>query len=55
MLLGNAAAQHPDASELLRVASWIGEHAGATVGYLGEAANSVGAQLVNALPGPGGA
>jgi len=54
VLLGNAAAQHPDASELLRVASWIGEHTGATLGYLGETANSVGAQLVNALPGPGG-
>ncbi|HEX7436012.1 MAG TPA: molybdopterin-dependent oxidoreductase, partial [Caldimonas sp.] len=27
---------------------------GASVGYLGEAANSVGAQLVGAMPGPGG-
>jgi NADH-quinone oxidoreductase subunit G len=54
VLLGNAAAQHPQASELLRLASWIGEQTGATVGYLGEAANSVGAQLVGALPGPGG-
>jgi NADH-quinone oxidoreductase subunit G len=54
VLLGNAAAQHPQASELLRLAHWIGEQTGATVGYLGEAANSVGAQLVGALPGPGG-
>jgi len=54
LLLGNAAAHHPAASELLRLASWIGERSGATVGYLGEAANSVGAQLVGALPGPGG-
>jgi NADH-quinone oxidoreductase subunit G len=54
ILLGNAAAQHPQASELLRLATWIGERTGATVGYLGEAANSVGAQLVNALPGPRG-
>ena len=35
-------------------ARWIAEHVGASVGYLGEAANSVGAQLVNALPGDGG-
>jgi NADH-quinone oxidoreductase subunit G len=54
VLLGNAAAQHPQASELLRLAAWIAEQTGATVGYLGEAANSVGAQLVGALPGPGG-
>jgi NADH-quinone oxidoreductase subunit G len=54
LLLGNAAAQHPRAGELLAVAQWIAEHTGATVGYLGEAANSVGAQLVGAVPGPGG-
>jgi NADH-quinone oxidoreductase subunit G len=51
LLLGNAAAQHPQASALLALAQWIGEHTGASVGYLGEAANSVGAQLVGALPG----
>ena len=34
--------------------SWIGEHTGASVGYLGEAGNGVGAQLVGALPGAGG-
>ena len=54
VLLGNAAAQHPQAAQLLALAKWIGEHTGATVGYLGEAANSVGAQLVGALPGEGG-
>jgi NADH-quinone oxidoreductase subunit G len=54
ILLGNAAAQHPQASVLLALAQWIGTHTGASVGYLGEAANSVGAQLVNALPGRGG-
>jgi NADH-quinone oxidoreductase subunit G len=54
LLLGNAAAQHPRADELLALASWIAEHTGASVGYLGEAANSVGAQLVGALPGAGG-
>ncbi len=54
ILLGNAAAQHPQAGVLLSLAQWIGEHTGASVGYLGEAANAVGAQLVNAIPGPGG-
>ena len=54
LLLGNAAAQHPQAGQLLAVAQWIGEQTGASVGYLGEGANSVGAQLVGALPGAGG-
>jgi NADH-quinone oxidoreductase subunit G len=54
ILLGNAAAQHPQAAQLLALASWIGEHAGASVGYLGESGNGVGAQLVGALPGAGG-
>lgn len=54
VLLGNAAAQHPQASALLALAQWIGQHTGAAVGYLGEAANTVGAQLVGALPGEGG-
>jgi NADH-quinone oxidoreductase subunit G len=54
LLLGNAAAQHPQASALLALANWIGAQVGATVGYLGEASNSVGAQLVGATPGAGG-
>jgi len=54
VLLGNAAAQHPQASGLLSLANWIGEQTGASVGYLTESANTVGAQLVNALPGEGG-
>ena len=41
-------------SRKLALANWIAEQTGATVGYLGEAANSVGAQLVGALPGAGG-
>ena len=41
-------------AQLLALAHWIAEQTGASVGYLGEAANSVGAQLVGALPGPGG-
>jgi NADH-quinone oxidoreductase subunit G len=54
VLLGHGAAQHPQASELLAVANWIGERTGASVGFLGEGANAVGAQWVGALPGPGG-
>jgi NADH-quinone oxidoreductase subunit G len=54
VLLGNAAAQHPQAAQLLALAGWVAQLCGATVGYLGEAANSVGAQWVDAMPGPGG-
>jgi len=54
VLLGNAAAQHPQAASLLVLANWIGEQTGASVGYLSEAANTVGAQLVGALPKAGG-
>ena len=54
ILLGNAAAHHPEASTLLALSQWIGAQVGATVGYLTEAANTVGAQVVNALPGAGG-
>ena len=50
ILLGNAAAHHPNASGLLALANWIAGHTGASVGYLTEAANTVGAQLVGALP-----
>ncbi|WP_332826645.1 NADH-quinone oxidoreductase subunit NuoG [Ramlibacter sp.] len=54
IFLGNAAAHHPTATSLLALAQWIGEQTGASVGFLGEAANTVGAQLVGALPGEGG-
>jgi NADH-quinone oxidoreductase subunit G len=54
ILLGNAAAHHANASSLLVLANWIGEQCAASVGYLTEAANTVGAQFVNALPGKGG-
>jgi NADH-quinone oxidoreductase subunit G len=54
ILLGNAAAHHPQASSLLALAQWLGKQTGATVGYLTEAANTVGAQLVGALPGKAG-
>jgi NADH-quinone oxidoreductase subunit G len=50
ILLGNAAAHHAEAGALLALANWIGAQTGASVGYLTEAANTVGAQLVGALP-----
>ena len=50
ILLGNAAAHHADASSLLALANWIGQQTGASVGYLTEAANTVGAQLAGAMP-----
>ena len=50
ILLGNAAAHHANAGALLALAQWIGAQTGASVGYLTEAANTVGAQLVGAMP-----
>lgn len=50
VLLGNAAAHHAHASSLLALANWIADQTGATVGYLTEAANTVGAQWVKAQP-----
>ena len=50
VLLGNAAAHHANAASLLALANWIAQQVGATVGYLTEAANTVGAQLVGAQP-----
>ncbi len=54
ILLGNAAAHHSNASSLLAIANWVGAQCGATVGYLTEAANTVGAQLACAVPSGGG-
>ncbi len=54
VLLGNAAAHASNASSLLALANWIAEHTGASVGYLTEAANTVGAQWVGAQPQTGG-
>jgi NADH-quinone oxidoreductase subunit G len=54
ILLGNAAAHHPKASSLLSIANWIGLQTGASVGYLTEAGNTVGAQWAGAQPMQGG-
>jgi len=54
VLLGNAAAHHAQAGGLLTQANWIATQTGASVGYLTEAANTVGAQLAGAQPLTGG-
>ena len=54
VLLGQAASAHPQAAELLSIANWIAAQTGASCGFLGDAGNQVGAQLVGALPGQGG-
>jgi NADH-quinone oxidoreductase subunit G len=54
VLLGNAAAHAANASSLLALANWIAEQTGASIGYLTEAANTVGAQWVGAQPQTGG-
>ncbi|MBW8901512.1 MAG: molybdopterin-dependent oxidoreductase, partial [Massilia sp.] len=48
VLMGNAAANHPQAAQLHAAAQWIAEQTGARFGYLVEAANSVGAHIVGA-------
>ena len=50
ILLGNAAAHHAQASHLLALSNWIAAQTGASLGYLTEAANTVGAQLAGAQP-----
>jgi NADH-quinone oxidoreductase subunit G len=54
ILLGNGAAHHAQASSLLALAQWLADQTGASFGYLTEAANTVGAQLVGAQPTTGG-
>lgn len=54
VLLGNLAQQHPQAAQLATLAQQIAELTGATFGYLGEAANSVGGYIAGAVPGKDG-
>jgi NADH-quinone oxidoreductase subunit G len=54
VLLGNAAAEHPQAADLLALAQWIAEQTGATVGYLGTGGNAVGLQAAGVQPGAAG-
>jgi NADH-quinone oxidoreductase subunit G len=48
VLLGNAAGQHPQASQIHAAAQWIAEQTGAKFGYFIDAANTVGGYLVDA-------
>ena len=50
IFLGNFAQQHPQASQLQLLAQHIAALCGATFGFLGEAANSVGGYLAQAVP-----
>jgi NADH-quinone oxidoreductase subunit G len=50
ILLGNFAQQHPQASQLQLLAQHIAALCGATFGFFGEAANSVGGYLAQAVP-----
>ena len=54
VLLGNFAQQHPQAAQLQWLAQQIAAAANGKFGFLGEAANSVGGYLANALPGDKG-
>ncbi len=54
VLLGNGAVQHPQFAQIHAAAQWIADATGATLGFLTEAANTVGAHLVGALPDAGG-
>src|SRR3990167_4742837 len=53
VLLGNFAQQHPQAAQLNVLAEKVAALCGASFGFLGEAANSVGAYLAGAVPSGG--
>jgi NADH-quinone oxidoreductase subunit G len=48
ILLGNLAQHHPQAAQLAAIAQALAEAVGGKVGFLGEAANSVGGYIANA-------
>ena len=54
IFLGNLAAQHAQATQLRVLAQELAGLLGASFGVLGEAANSVGGYLAQAVPGAGG-
>ena len=55
VFLGNFAQHHAHASQLHALAQALAEITGARFGFLGEAANSVGGYVANALPSDSGA
>ena len=52
--LGHGAMRHAQASALNLLASWIAQQCGATLGVVGDSANSVGAWLAGCVPLAGG-
>ncbi|MGI4814814.1 MAG: NADH-quinone oxidoreductase subunit NuoG [Janthinobacterium lividum] len=54
VFLGNAAVHHPDFAKIHALAAWIAAQTGAVLGFLGEAANSVGAHVIGAVPAAAG-
>ena len=54
VFLGNFAQQHPQAAQLHALAQALAELTGARLGFLTEAANTVGGYLAGALPNAGG-
>ena len=54
ILLGNFAQQHKQAAQLHQLAQQISAVLGASFGFLGEAANSVGGYVAKAIPGASG-
>ncbi|QEZ46063.1 NADH-quinone oxidoreductase subunit NuoG [Cupriavidus oxalaticus] len=55
VFLGNEAVRHPQFSALHALAQWIATETGAALGFLTEAANTVGGYIAGALPKQGGA
>jgi NADH-quinone oxidoreductase subunit G len=53
IFLGNLAQHHPQANALHRLAQELADIVGAKIGFLGEAANSVGGHLAGATPTAG--
>jgi NADH-quinone oxidoreductase subunit G len=54
VFLGNAVAHHPQAAAIAALAQALAAASGATLGWLVDGANAVGAHLAGALPGAGG-
>ena len=48
IFIGNTALAHPQATQIVAWAQWIADQTGATLGFLGEGANFVGAKLIGA-------
>ena len=55
VFLGNEAVRHPQFSALHALAQWIATETGATLGFLTEAANTVGGYIAGAVPQQDGA